>query len=216
MSQAVWNPTRATSHRGFQRLPNDMAGPSPASGDTAVDIPLQEIPTATADPNAYGTLKTSMSEKSGGEMRHRTFGHRIRPTASRQEGIKTRNAEGEVVTINTMGRIYRRILDFSIITRYFLYVLPLGLIIAIPIVIGATAAQNAKIGGVRIVWFFTWVEIVWLSLWVSKVVVHFLPTVFTVLAGVVSSGTRKYALILQALQMPLSFVGWVCDLSRLR
>lgn len=35
--------------------------------------------------------------------------------------------------------------------------------IAIPIIVGATAAKDAKIGSVRIVWFFTWVEIVWLS-----------------------------------------------------
>ena len=49
---------------------------------------------------------------------------------------------------------------------------------------------------------------VWLSLWCSKIVAHFLPFVFQVLAGVVSSGTRKYALIIKALEIPLSLVGW--------
>ena len=49
---------------------------------------------------------------------------------------------------------------------------------------------------------------VWLSLWTSKVVVHYFPYVFQFLAGVVSSGTRKYALILKALEIPLSLVGW--------
>ena len=60
----------------------------------------------------------------------------------------------------------------SIVTRYFVYVLPLALIIAVPVIVGATVAKDAELGGVRIVWFFTWVEILWLSLWVSKIVAH--------------------------------------------
>jgi len=39
-------------------------------------------------------------------------------------------------------------------------------------------------------------------------VVHFLPKVFQILAGVVSSGTRKYALLIRSLELPLSLVGW--------
>lgn len=111
-------------------------------------------------------------------------------------------------TVTRMGRFYTKILNFSVVTRYFIYVLPLALAIAIPIIIGATAAPKAKIGGVRIVWFFTWVEVVWLSLWVSKVICHYIPFVFQFLCGIVSSGTRKYALILKALEIPLSLVGW--------
>jgi small-conductance mechanosensitive channel len=49
---------------------------------------------------------------------------------------------------------------------------------------------------------------VWLSLWGSKIVSHFLPFVFQFVAGVVSSGTRKYALIIKALEIPLSLAGW--------
>ncbi len=77
-----------------------------------------------------------------------------------------------------------------------------------PIIIGAVAKQSATIGGVRIVWFFTWVEIVWLSLWGSKTVAHYLPFIFRVLAGTVSSGVRKYSLVIKALEIPLSLVGW--------
>lgn len=69
--------------------------------------------------------------------------------------------DGEEDTVNTIGKMYKTIANFSVLTRYFLYVLPLALAIAAPIVIGATVAENAKIGGVRIVWFFVWVEIVW-------------------------------------------------------
>ena len=37
----------------------------------------------------------------------------------------------------TMGKIYKRMGRLSIIPRYFVYIFPLGLLIAIPIVIGA-------------------------------------------------------------------------------
>lgn len=111
-------------------------------------------------------------------------------------------------TLTTMGKIYKAVLNFSVITRYFVYVLPLALMIAVPIVVGATIAENAKIGGVRMVWFFTWVEVVWLGLWSSKLVARFLPYLFQFLSGIVSAGTRKYSLVLTALEIPLSLVGW--------
>src|SRR5712672_826695 len=51
-------------------------------------------------------------------------------------------------------------------------------------------------------------HVVWLGLWVSKIVAHFLPAIFEFLMGVVSAGVRKYALVLKALEIPLSLVGW--------
>jgi len=51
-------------------------------------------------------------------------------------------------------------------------------------------------------------HVVWLGLWVSKIVAYFLPAIFEFLMGVVSAGVRKYALVLKALEIPLSLVGW--------
>jgi hypothetical protein len=42
-----------------------------------------------------------------------------------------------------------------------------------------------------------------------KIVAHFLPNIFEFLIGVVSPGVRKYALLLRALEKPLSFVLWM-------
>jgi hypothetical protein len=111
-------------------------------------------------------------------------------------------------TINRMGRIYQAIYNFSIVTRYMIYVVPIGVLFAIPIIVGATVAPNAKIGGVHIYWFFTWIEVVWVSLWVCKIFAKFIPYVFQFLCGIVSSGTRKYALILRALETPITIVLW--------
>ncbi|EEP77335.1 predicted protein [Uncinocarpus reesii 1704] len=168
----------------FQQL-SDMPNPH----DASIDIPLAPVPSQPAESSPY-------------EKKHLFHGRRVVAAPSKHLQAP------EDGNLTQMGRFYNRILNFSVVTRYFIYVLPLALLIAIPIIIGATAAQNARIGGVKIVWFFTWVEVVWLSLWVSKIVAHYVPFLFQFLCGIVSSGTRKYALILRNLEIPFSLVGW--------
>ncbi|KAI5198983.1 hypothetical protein AUEXF2481DRAFT_3351 [Aureobasidium subglaciale EXF-2481] len=177
------------------------------NGDATIDIPLQEVHTANTRNDSstpFAGNGDGLSKTTSRQPPRTIAGRRAR----RNMNNESVGYDGEEDTLNRMGRIYNKILNFSIITRYFVYVSPLALCIAIPIIVGATAAPNAKIGGVPIVWFFTWIEIVWLSLWGSKIVAHFLPFVFQFVAGVVSSGTRKYALIIKALEIPLSLAGW--------
>ncbi|CUS07799.1 unnamed protein product [Tuber aestivum] len=116
--------------------------------------------------------------------------------------------------LTVMGRLYEKILNFSVLTRYLLYIIPLSLCFIMVILIGMYVAKDAAIGasertkGVRIVWLFVWLEIVWCSLWVSKLFAKVLPIVFQTLVGVVSSGVKKYALVIKALEVPISLVGW--------
>ena len=181
-----------------------------ASRDVTIDIPLTNIAsrqqTGARDPNANPSAYVPPTEPipEPAMEKENPFGRRKLFTMSGDTDL-TLAQDG---TLTKMGRFYMKILNFSVVTRYFIYVLPLAILIAIPIIVGATAAKNAAIGGVRIVWFFTWVEVVWLSLWVSKVVAHYIPFVFQFLCGIVSSGTRKYAMMLRALEIPLSLVGW--------
>lgn len=201
------------SREGFQQLPSSNPPRMGNPNDATIDIPLTTVPTKTGArksdnnaPNALGITEFSEqkdNEKAG--LFHRRAAGR-RKVAKDSAGNKT--DDDEEGTLTHMGKVYHKILSFSIVTRYFLYVLPIASIIAVPIVIGATAAKNAKLGGVRIVWLFTWIEIVWLSLWVSKLAAISLPWVFQFLCGIVSSGTRKYALVLKSLEIPLSLSGW--------
>ncbi|KAI4106842.1 MAG: hypothetical protein LQ339_002814 [Xanthoria mediterranea] len=183
--------------------------------DATIDIPLTTVtsrtgarkitshsPTAYSRQDSYPDLRNTEKEP----LRKRFPAGRRRKIKGNERGKL--GADGEEDTLTQMGKIYDRILNFSIVTRYFLYVLPLALIIAVPIVIGATARPMAEIGGVRLVWFFSWLEIVWLSLWVSKLFAKTLPWIFQFLCGIVSSGTRKYMLVLKALEIPISLVGW--------
>lgn len=179
--------------------------------DVTIDIPLTKVHTSrstgarrnhTLADNVNGEKTEVLNEKQNVHF-SRSAGRRKK--FEEQGKLAKRTDDG---TLTTMGKIYDKIYHFSVITRYLLYVAPVALIIAVPIIIGATAAPNARIGGTRLTWFFTWIEIVWCSIWISKMVAHYLPFLFQFIVGVVSSGTRKYALILAALEIPLSLVGW--------
>jgi small-conductance mechanosensitive channel len=177
--------------------------------DATIDIPLEEVPSsgippgARSDNPAFAPLKDDNAHQ-----KHHLFRGRRRGPAGLQKPGDL-GYDGEEDTITAMGRIYKKILDFSIITRYLLYVAPLAIVLAIPIIVGGPPiTKNPTIGRVRLRWFFVWVEIVWCSLWASKIVAHFLPFVFQLLVGVVNSGIRKYSLVIRSLEIPLSLVGW--------
>ncbi|KAL7276664.1 hypothetical protein RUND412_000324 [Rhizina undulata] len=218
----------------------------PSSPKGAGFIPLEQMnpfdsetersPSRSGDDHIINIPTNATSEMGGGsEKEGRERGQSIERTgtASSDEGAyfdrhigrrRARKAEtgGDAALIEdegaltAMGVLYEKVLNFSIVTRYFIYVLPLSLCLLVPILVGLSSAPHAAIGGngtpedpgVRIVWFFAWLEIVWGSLWVSKLVTKLLPGVFQALVGVVNSSVRKYALVIQALEVPISLVGW--------
>ena len=116
-------------HRGYT-----LTSPSP--NDATIDIPLTNVQT---NMSKTGSRKAqSFNEKTD----RLDYGH-----AGRRRKIRESKERGEV---NPMGKIYKKILGFSIVTRYFLYLLPMSMLIAVPIVIGATVSKEANFGDVRI------------------------------------------------------------------
>jgi len=203
------------SREGFQPLTQSHSGEMNHPNDVTINIPMTKVPTSGTTTGARkadatsparseptGDFSDPLSEKPA--HFHRGMGRRRR----RIEMKGRENTNDDDGSLNAAGRLYMKIYHSSILTRYFVYVAPLAAAIAVPIVVGATVAPHARIGGVKIDWFFTWIEVIWVSLWVSKLVAQFLPYLFQFLCGVVSSGTRKYALILTELEIPLSLVGW--------
>ncbi|KAJ5569815.1 uncharacterized protein N7459_009245 [Penicillium hispanicum] len=203
---------RLSTHR-FEQLPDLPHDGMHNPNDVTIDIPLTETlsrgqngirkwgsNTGAAEPVVGDDEKAGIA---AGGRRRRTDSDDIneatgKPTESSEDG-----------TVNRIGRIYQAIYNFSIVTRYMIYVIPIGTLIAIPIIVGATVARNARIGGVHIYWFFAWIEVVWVSLWACKIFAKVIPYIFQSLCGIVSSGTRKYALILRALELPITLVFWM-------
>lgn len=126
--------------------------------------------------------------------------------------------DAEEDTLSKIGSFLWRIHTASIVTRYALYVLPVGLLLAIPLILSAMHPGQAKpgqpqpkdwtIGQIRLLGLFIWIEIAWVSLWICKIVAHFLPVLFQAVAGVISTGIRKYTQILQNLEIPVSLFLW--------
>jgi hypothetical protein len=205
---------RLSTHR-FQQIPDLPHDAMSNPHDVTIDIPL----TATTSRGQNGarkwgshtgsTVPINGFQDDNEKEPMRGPGRRRRQESDINEATGKPADSPEDGSVNRMGRIYQAIYNFSIVTRYMIYVVPIGILIAIPIIVGATAAPNAKIGGVHISWFFTWIEVVWVSLWACKIFTKFIPYVFQFLCGIVSSGTRKYALILRALETPITILLWV-------
>ncbi|RJE21487.1 serine threonine protein kinase [Aspergillus sclerotialis] len=187
--------------------------------DVTIDIPLNTVASQGQTGVQKASHEQSISHTGEDEPR---IGYSSEQSlagapASIGQGLGHKNAfettensgdDSEDGRITRVGRFYQAFKNYSIVTRYSVYVVPLGILLAIPIIVGATAAPYAKIGGVPIYWFFTWLEVLWLSLWVTKIVAHFIPHIFQFLCGFVSSETRKYANILMALEIPITLVLW--------
>lgn len=136
------------------------------TGDATIDIPLSEMQSGDLRQNSStpfasdGADAPVTKETTAEHERRRMFGgRRVKRLAAHKGSTGAIGYDGEPDRVNKMGRIYNKITSFSTLTRYMVYVTPLALCIAVPIIVGATAAQSAEIGGVRIVWFFSWIEI---------------------------------------------------------
>jgi hypothetical protein len=164
--------------------------PSVASNRSHFSQSAQNGPTP---PNEEGS-----SPKLGGRRR-------------RRDDVASTVPDEKQAHLNKMGRLYEKVLTYGTGTRYSIYILPIAIIIMIPIIVGATQVNRTdpKIGGVRLAWFFTWVEAVWLSFRAMRFVTRCFPGVFRYFAGVVSSETKKYARVLENLQDAITVFGWV-------
>lgn len=145
-----------------------MANPN----DVTIDIPLTKVSskatTGARKANATSPIITRptgefpdpMNEKQNLNTFQRVAGGRRRKIEVQGKGRRD-SSDG---SLTMAGKVYMKIYHFSIITRYFLFVAPLAIVIAVPLVLGATVFPKATIGGVRMLWFFVWVEVVWVSL----------------------------------------------------
>ncbi|KAI1435580.1 serine/threonine protein kinase [Xylaria sp. CBS 124048] len=188
------------------------------------DIPLTRM---RSNASSFGARKpdqglgTDFQPDNTSEHRHgekHSFFHRGRRHASEDGSTSSKDelANNEL-SVNAMGRLYNKIIRASVTTRYLVYIVPIAVLLAIPlIVIAALDKRNDiplghgpnKEEGPPLFLFFLWVLIGWLALWVGKLVAWLLAPTFMFFTGVISPGTRKYATVLRNLQIPLSLFFW--------
>ena len=110
--------------------------------------------------------------------------------------------------LTTVGDIFQKIHNFSVVTRYALYVLPVAGLLAIPLALFDSIYSDIRIGNIRALGLCIWIEIIWLSLWVCKLIAQAVPYLFQAVCSVISTGIRKYSLVLMSLEIPLSLFMW--------
>ena len=198
---------RSPQQRGF--LP--ISGDSSATANEMQDIPLRPVKSNASSTGARRVNTEGMDEK------HALFDKAVGGPAGRRrvnKGLKRAGSSGlsEEASLNAMGRLYNTIIGFSVVNRYLVYVVPVAILLAIPIIVLALTGNknNVKLddGNHSLFLLFLWIEISWLTLWAGKLVAHFLPFLFMFFCGVISSGTRKYATVLRTLEIPLSLFFW--------
>ncbi|KAI1381090.1 Mechanosensitive ion channel-domain-containing protein [Hypoxylon crocopeplum] len=196
------------------------------------EIPLTQVrsnasSTGARKPNQGTATGFSTDNQNLPENEKRGFFHRGRRRAKKDDPSKENdNLASEEASLNAMGKFYNMIIHASVVTRYLVYIVPIALLLAIPLIaIPATGNKDTILvgngpqtnpgeipaeyePGPQLFDLFLWIELAWLSLWVSKIVAHLLPPVFMFFTGVVSAGTRKYAVVIRALEIPLSLFFW--------
>ncbi|KFA61166.1 hypothetical protein S40285_02217 [Stachybotrys chlorohalonatus IBT 40285] len=131
-------------------------------------------------------------------------------------GRDSASAAGDEFSLNAMGRIYAKIVGFSVVTRYLVYIVPITLLLAVPLIVLPLTGNDRNDPGHVVVGrngpalfdLFLWIEVTWLTCFAAKLAAWILPHVFLFFCGIVSAGTRKYATVLVNLNHPLSLFFW--------
>ena len=203
---------------GFIQLSNTRS-----RSEMGDDIPLSTIKSRASSngarrPDQVNVPLSDESEASDEKNQH----------AGRRKLMPARVGTGgsDDVKMNWLGRMYAKVIGFNASLRYLIYIVPVGLALAVPLIVLATTGrkdtnpvgekvktrgdddERYTVDGPPLFKVFLWVEIAWLTIWAGKLVAYFLPLVFMFLCGVVSAGTRKYGTVLKNLTIPLSLFFW--------
>ncbi|KAI2626811.1 serine/threonine protein kinase [Xylaria nigripes] len=200
-------------------------------GFVPLEAPHADIPLTRIRSNAISTgprmpdrgldtefQKTDSISEDGEDKKHPFF-HSGRRRAQSDEKTSSDDEElaNNELSLNAMGRLYNKIIRASVTTRYLVYIVPIALSLAVPLIVLAALDKRNDIavgrgphreGGPSLFFFFLWIEVGWLALWVGKLVAWLLAPAFMFFTGVISPGTRKYATVLRNLQVPLSLFFW--------
>ena len=109
----------------------------------------------------------------------------------------------------SFARVFKRIHDSNWLIRYFMYIVPLVLIILIPLLIGALVFKRATVGGVRLLWFCVWLEVVWLTLWGARIVAKSLPWPVGLVSSIFTNNSKKWRDMCKQLEIPATLFFWM-------
>ncbi|KAJ8122332.1 hypothetical protein ONZ43_g1442 [Nemania bipapillata] len=114
-----------------------------------------------------------------------------------------------------LGKLFKLVRNLPRFIRYFLYCLPVTVVLLIPVLLGIFVDRDSQAaiggpGGVEVLWFGIWLEVVWLSLWAARIVTSAMPYVLGLGAKITSAGNfSKWRDIGRQLELPLALFLWL-------
>nr|VWO97655.1 C6 zinc finger protein [Ganoderma boninense] len=118
-----------------------------------------------------------------------------------------RFADGDIPK-NKLAKLYNYLLNVSIVTRWILFIIPVLALLWIPGILGLTKFPDARIYGVKLLFWSIWLTVIWAGWWGALATMMILPKFLRNTFGVVIVGTRKYIDWLEVLHRYAAFFGW--------
>ncbi|KAK2463270.1 hypothetical protein APHAL10511_004925 [Amanita phalloides] len=109
---------------------------------------------------------------------------------------------------NKFAKFYHYLLNLSIVTRWFLFIVPILGILWIPGILGLTTFPHAHIWGVKLIWWSIWLSVVWGAWWASLAASYLLHVVAKSTIAVVAVDTGHYVDWVPALRRHIALFGW--------
>ncbi|KIY73032.1 hypothetical protein CYLTODRAFT_342952 [Cylindrobasidium torrendii FP15055 ss-10] len=117
-------------------------------------------------------------------------------------------AEGDMPN-DKVSKFYSYLLSASIITRWFIFIVPILGIIWIPGILQLTdTTPNGEVWGVKFLWWSIWLSVVWGGWWAALAGSRLLPIIIRSTVGVIAIATRRYIDWASALHRYVAFFAW--------
>jgi len=116
-------------------------------------------------------------------------------------------ADGDVPK-NAVSKFYNYLLNVSIVTRWFLFIVPILAVLWIPAILQLTTYPNAEVWGVNLLWWSIWLSVIWVGWWVALAISRMLPAVVRATIGVVAVASRRYIDWLEVLHRYVALTVW--------
>ncbi|KAI0675104.1 Mechanosensitive ion channel-domain-containing protein [Trametes maxima] len=107
-----------------------------------------------------------------------------------------------------LAKLYNYLLNVSIVTRWFLFIVPVLAILWIPGILGFTKFPDTRIWGIKLLWWSIWLSLAWVGWWVGLAAFMILPPVLRNTIGIVIVNARKYIEWLDVLHRYATFASW--------
>ena len=169
-------------------------------GDAVINIPMVPTNKGYNEKSKNVTITTTEMSRSSASVARPNLGRR-----GTTDGPDPTIHDDE---LTKLGQIYDKVIGISPIVRWSVYILPMAALLAIPLILFDTVYKDKKADGVRLLGLFIWIEVAWISLWAAKLLAISTFYVSQVVGGLISSGIRKYSLMLKALETPISLFIW--------